>query len=307
MSIAVDWIDAVVLWITLQAPAETMFAQEAVVRALFALVLVGLVAGAVGSLVVCNRMAFFSDALAHCAFSGVALGLLAALLFQIDPEKFRQSVTLIMVGWGVLVGLLIAYVHEKTLLPGDTVIGVFFAGALGMGAIFTRAIRSKYYFNLESFIFGDPLVVRAEDLLWLFGLLLLTIVFLVFWYNPLLFGSFNPSLARSRRVPSRLALYLFIILLGIIVNLCQQAVGILLINGLLIVPGATASYLSRNLRQLLWWSVGIAVFCGVAGLWLSWEIGNRYDLNLGIGGTVLVLSVAIFGLAMISKPLLRKS
>lgn len=299
------WLDALIVTITQLGPDGYMWKYDFVVRAFFALVLVSLVCGAVGSLVVSNRMAFFSDALAHCAFSGVALGLLVALILNIDNQLFQHWITLIMVIWGVFIGLLIAYVHEKTLLPSDTVIGVFFAGALGLGAIFIAAVRERRFFNLESFLFGDPMAVEVGDLLWLLVLLLLTAVFLFFWYNPLLFGSFNPSLAKSRRIPARLALYLFIMLLGIIVNLCFQTVGILLINGLLIVPGATASYLSRNMRQLLWWSLGLALFCAVFGLWLSWEITVHFHLPVGVSGMVLVLSVIQFGLAMLLRPFIK--
>jgi zinc transport system permease protein len=299
------WLNFLITQFTLMMPPDTMLSLPFVVRAGIALVLVSLVCGAVGPLVVSNRMAFFSDALAHCAFSGVALGLLVALLLGIQTDAFRYWITLIMVGWGIVIGLLIAYVHEKTLLPSDTVIGVFFAGALGLAAIFSRAVRSQKYFSLENFVFGDPMTVQEGDLFWLFLLLVLTWVFLAFWYNPLLFDSFNPSLAKSRRVPVRLARYLFIVLLGIIINLCQQTVGVLLINGLLIVPGATASYLSSNLRQLLWWSLGISLFCAVFGLYLSWEITSHFKVNVGVGGMVIVLSVALFAVSMVVSPLLK--
>ena len=288
-------------WLTLFAAEDSMWRLPFVIYGCLAIVLVSLISGSVGSLVVSNRMAFFSDALAHCAFAGVALGLLIAIVLGVEDEGFRHWITLIRVGFGVIFGLLIAYVHEKSSLPSDTVIGVFFAGALGLGAIFAKVVRNKRIFDLENFIFGSPVTVGPEDLLWLILLLLLTVVFLLFCYNALIFGSFNSSLARSRKVPARLARYLFVVLLGIIVNLCQQTVGILLINGLLIVPAATASNLSGNLRQLLWRSIAIALFCGVAGLLLSLEINHHLAgrrVEIGISGTVLVLSVVMFALSL---------
>lgn len=98
-------------------------------RAILSVILVTTACGMVGALVVGNRMAFFSDAMAHCAFAGVALGLLFTIAFGAgrDPESFRWLVPLIMVGFGALVGLAIAFVKEKTELASDTVIGVFFA------------------------------------------------------------------------------------------------------------------------------------------------------------------------------------
>ena len=280
-----------------------MWQLDFIVRGSIAILLVSLICGGVGSLVVSNRMSFFSDALAHCAFAGVAFGLLIALVSGVEDKDFRHWITAIRVGFGILVGLLIAYVHEKSSLPSDTVIGVFFAGALGLGAIFAKAVRQKKFFELDSFIFGSPLTVEAEDLFWLIVLLLVTAVFLLCFYNALTFGSFNDSLARSRRVPARLARYLFVVLLGVIVNLCQQTVGILLINGLLIVPAATASNLSGNLRQLMWRSIALSVMCGGCGLLLSQEINNRLhgqglNFDIGVAGTILVFSVVLFALSL---------
>src|ERR1700681_2045841 len=96
-------------------------------RAVLSVLIVTAVCGMVGALVVGNRMAFFSDAMAHCAFAGVALGILLtfALGAGKEPEKFRWLVPIVMVAFGALVGLAIAFVKEKTELASDTVIGVF--------------------------------------------------------------------------------------------------------------------------------------------------------------------------------------
>src|ERR1700679_3697296 len=113
------WLNQFVHWVNTVAPERTMLSSDFMVLAMIAIVLVSLVAGSVGSLVVSNRMAFFSDALAHCAFAGVACGLLVALIFDIQDEEFRHWLTLIRVCFGVAFGLLIAYVHEKSSLPSD--------------------------------------------------------------------------------------------------------------------------------------------------------------------------------------------
>src|ERR1700751_3403796 len=104
-------------------PRGSMLSYDFNMRALLALILVSLACGAVGSLVVGNRMAFFSDALAHCAFAGVGLGVLLALLSGAKEEKqFSHWVLPIMVAFGFFIGLGIAFVREKTSLASDTVI-----------------------------------------------------------------------------------------------------------------------------------------------------------------------------------------
>jgi zinc transport system permease protein len=255
---------------------------------------------------VANRMAFFSDALAHCSFAGAAFGLLLGLLLAVsDKEKdFHEWILLICVIFGITVGLLIAYVQEKSGLPNDTVIGVFFAGAIGLGAIFVKTAGNRQYFNLESFLFGDPLTVQAPQILWLFLLLILTWVFLAFNYNTLVFASFNDSLAFSRRLRVRLARYLFIALMGLIVNLCLQVVGVLLVNALLIVPAASAGNFARNMRQLFWGAIVVGLSAGLIGLALSWEmvftdpLNPRLPLQFGQGGVIVVLNVLFFILSM---------
>src|SRR5215208_3512017 len=120
----------------LQSLADLFGTHYFMMKGIVALLILCPLCGMVGALVVGNRMAFFSDAMAHCAFAGVALGVILTLAMGAgrDPEEFRWVVPLIMVVVGAVVGLGIAYVKEKTQLASDTVIGVFFAGAIGFGA-----------------------------------------------------------------------------------------------------------------------------------------------------------------------------
>jgi zinc transport system permease protein len=263
---------------------------------LLAVILVSLICGAVGSLIMSNRMAFFSDALAHCTFAGVGIALvLGAVLGFLNVRRegafYQWGLPLIMVCFGACVGVGIAFVRERTGLANDTVIGVFFAGAIGLGAVLLRQLNQKGYVpDLERFVFGDILFLLA----------LVTFGLLAYLYNPLVFTSFNTSLARSRRVPVQLCNYVFIVLLALIVNLCLWIVGALLINGLLLVPAATAVGVSRNMRQLFWWTTGICLACGLGGIWLSWEANL-----VSSGGSMIVLGVLLFFTLMVLNPWLR--
>jgi zinc transport system permease protein len=292
-----------------QFPEGTFLAFGFNLRALLALLLVGLTCGAVGSLVVGGRMAFFSDALAHCSFAGVSLAFLLFLVFagSADYERFWDWATPVMVGFGALVGFGIAVVRQQTDLSSDTVIGVFFAGAIGLFA-FLRKLIARQAVSLEDVLFGDPLLVNSGEVLQLAGLAVVTAVALYFLYNHLLLTGFNPSLALSRRVPSRLANYLFVVLLAVIINLCLRYVGALLINALLVVPAATASLLARNMRQLFWLTVALCVGCCLFGYWLSWEAeyATRWRAPFGPSGSIILLSVALFTLALAAHRLRRQ-
>ena len=124
-------IDSFLIWITELFPGGGFLSQLFNIRALLALIMVGTICGLMGSLVVGSRMAFFSDALAHCAFAGVSLGFFVFEIIQgqlkINDSYFWGFVTPLMVIFGALVGLGIAQVRHRTRLGSDTVIGVFFS------------------------------------------------------------------------------------------------------------------------------------------------------------------------------------
>jgi zinc transport system permease protein len=294
-------------------PEGSFFAYHFNVQALLALILVSLSCGAVGSLVVGSRMAFFSDALAHCAFAGVSVGFVFCALFvsSVDRNNFWQWVTPIMVVFGALVAYGIVFVRLRTALASDTVIGVFFCGAIGLAAVLRNVMNSRNLFNMEDFLFGNPLLVSASDLVYLGILVLITFGVLAALYNPLHLTGFNSSLALSRRTPIALSNYVFVILLALIVNLCLRYVGALLINALLIVPAATAINLSRNLRQLFHWTWMLCLFISLSGLALSSVVeyqakSHGVQLKLGISGTIVLLSVFLFVGSLFIGPWLRR-
>lgn len=302
-----EWLNDAILALANLFPDGSFFHYTFNIKATLAILLTCLSCGSVGGLVVGNRMAFFSDALAHCAFAGIAFGLLLFLLLPVGDAQFRDLTMWIMIGFGVIIGLLIAWVRERTNLASDTVIGVFFALAIGLGAVFTQMVAARrQVFNIEVFIFGNPLEVQAHELVYLAVVFVLTMIFLALYYNDLILMSVHPSLALSRNVRVRLLRYLLIALLAVLVNLCLWVVGVLLINGLLIVPAATAANLSRNLRQLFWWTLGLTLGCGLGGQWLSWEIEQRSGLKFGgSGGTIVVLCCALFFFTLALRPYVR--
>lgn len=294
------------------APADSFFAWDFNIRSLLALFLVSLCCGAIGSLVVGGRMAFFSDALAHCSFAGISIGFLLFLFFgpragqNVDAQRlFWDWVTVIMAAFGIAAGCGIVWVRTVTGLSSDTVIGVFFAGAVGLAAALRDLINDRALFNLEDFLFGNPLLVFSSHLIILSCLTVVTALVLSRIYNYLLLASFNQSLALSRRVPVRLVNYLFIILLALTVNLCLRFVGALLINALLIIPAATAINLSRNMRQLFWLTIGLSFCLCFLGQWLSWEMGMGANIKVGLSGTIVLLNVLAFVLSMGVGPWLR--
>jgi zinc transport system permease protein len=274
------------------------------VYAVAAIGLVSLACGLVGPFIVGNRMAFFSDAMAHTAFAGAALGVLV-LLLAVNPASTQNAgasawiIPLVMVVFGIIVGLGIAFVRERTGLSADAVIGVFFAFAIGFGAMLIPALSRRVRFDAEQFLFGSALFANVADIAFLVLVVLLSALFVVFRFNAMTLAGFNPSLARTRNVYVQLNNYLFVVLLSLVVNLSIKAVGVLLINALLIVPAAAAANVARNVRQLFVYSLLLSVTCSLGGYFTSNLVtipmpGNERPLELRPAGTIVVLCVLAF-------------
>lgn len=273
-----------------------------------AILFVSLSCGMVGSLVIGNRMAFFSDAMAHTAFAGVAFALIGIVVFTgirstLDADAYLWVVPYVMVTVGAIVGLAVAFVRDYSGLTNDTVIGVFFALSVGFAATFLPSLRQFVNIDPEQLLFASVVFVDETDLRTLLAMVAITAVVIGLRYNALVLASFNPSLARSRGVPSRFDSYLFVVLLAIVVNLSIMAVGVLLINALLIVPAAAAAGLARNLRQMFWFTIFGSIGCALLGYEISQRVaipvGIGRELRFGPGGTIVMVCVAWFFLAII--------
>ena len=122
------------------------------VGAILSVLLISTICGMIGALVVGNQMAFFSDAMAHCAFAGISLGVIIAFAmgFTARSEELAWILPLIMASFGALIGVGIAFVRERTGLASDTVIGVFFAGAIGFGAMILRRFPGGRHASIRS-------------------------------------------------------------------------------------------------------------------------------------------------------------
>jgi zinc transport system permease protein len=284
--------------------ADSLGTDTFVVKGVLAVLLVCGLCGMLGSMVVGNRMAFFSDAMAHCAFAGVSLGYLTVLLSGWDKATATWFVPLAMVLFGIAVGLGMVYVRDKTGLAHDTVIGVFFAFAIGFGAMLFQVLSVRFGFNAENFFFGNLIFIPEQDLFFLLVLMVVLVPLFAWRYNQLVFGSFNPTLARTRGLNLTLNNYLFIVILALVVNLSIKAVGALLINAMLVVPAAAAANLSRNLRQMFWLTM---LFCVGSGL-MGFALRNAFEFRAGGGdpvpfgpsGVIVVTSVALFFGSMVA-------
>ena len=245
-------------------------------HAFLAILLVTPLFGLLSTMVVSNKMAFFSDSLGHGAFTGIAIGVLFG--------SFSPLLSLII--FSVVFALFITYIKNKSTASTDTIIGVFSSTAIALGLMIMS--YGGGFNKFSAFLIGDILSISEKDIA---SLLVVFIVILVSWgylFNRLLVMSLNASFARSRGIANFWTEGIFASLLAIVVSISIQWVGILIINALLVLPAAAARNVTNNVKQYHIVSVLIALISGVAGLILA------YYFNMAAGATIVVLSALIF-------------
>lgn len=204
-------------------------------NAFLAVLLVTPLFGLISTMVVSNRMAFFSDSLGHGAFTGIAIGV---LLGSVSP-------LLSLVVFSVVFALFITYIKNKSTASTDTIIGVFSATAIALGLMIMS--HGGGFNKFSSFLIGDILSITPDDLSALAVVFVLGLVAWGLLFNQLLVLSINSSFARSRGIPAFWIESAFASLLAVVVSISIQWVGILIINAMLVLPAPRAQY--RQQRQ----------------------------------------------------------
>lgn len=265
-------------------PAD-MASLDFVRRALLAILFIGPAAAAIGVPLVHFRMAFFSDAIGHSAFTGVALG----VLLGIHP-------LLTMVAFGLFVAWAIATVKGRTELSSDTVIGVFFSTVIALGIAVISA-RKGLTRNLQGYLYGDLLAVSDGEILWMAAIAAGAAIYLFFTLNRLLLLGAHEGIARAMRIPTRALEVSFALMTALVVTTAIRAVGILLVTALLVVPAAAARNVARTVASSFSIAVGIALFSGIGGLVAS------FYLDSATGATVVLFSSACFAVTLAARTL----
>ena len=252
-------------------------------HALLAVLFVSPLLGALGTVVVANRMAFFSEAIGHAAFTGIALGVILGLA---DPLWS-------MIGFALLLTLAIAWVRRRGGLSSDTAIGLVMAFTVSLGIVILS--RGGDFARYTNFLIGDMLAVTGNDVVWLALLALIVFALFFFFFNRLILGTLSPALARSRAANAGRAELSFACLLAIVVTCALPWIGILVINALLILPAAAGRNLANNTAQFFGWSVAISLVAGLAGLIVS------FYASTATGATIVLSAMAIYLLTLLRR------
>lgn len=253
-------------------PFELGFQQRALIGGLIAAVM----CSSVGVWLVLRGMSFFGDAFVH----GVLPGIAAAVVLDFSPYLGAAIAAVVMVGG-------IEFIHRQSSLKEDTAIGLLFVGMMALGvAIISKS--TSFTGSLTAILFGDAFGVTPDDLVGEAVIAGLVAIGSVVLYRPLLALSFSPAKAATLGMRPRLAHALLLVMIAAAVIGSFQAVGTLLVFGLLVGPPASAALLSRTVPIMFVVSVALGGLSVWLGLSLSFYLGTAGS------ATIALVAVAIF-------------
>jgi len=245
-------------------------------RALIGGLIAALMCSVVGVWLVLRGMSFFGDAFVH----GVLPGIAAAVLFDFSPYLGAAVAAVLMVGG-------IEFIHRQSSLREDTAIGLLFVGMMALGVALISKSRT-FTGSLTSILFGDAFGVSWSDITSEAIVAGLIVVGAFVLYRPLLALSFSSAKAATLGMRPRLAHALLLVMIASAVIGSFQAVGTLLVFGLLVGPPATAALISRTVPVMIALSVGL----GAVSVWLGLLLS--YYLATAGAATIALVAVGIF-------------
>ena len=257
-------------------------------RAIAAIIMIGIVSGVMGAYVITRGMSFLGDALAHTVLPGVAVAYLSSGGAS-GPVLIGGLVA------GVLSAIGIGLLTRGQRLAEDTAIGVIFTGAFALGiAIISRA--QNYAADLTHILIGEILAVNDDSLLLIAVIGIAVLIAILLLYKELLVVSFDPILAQTLKLPGEGLRLTLLVLLALTIVIGVQAVGIVLVSAMLVTPATTARFFTQRLHHLMLLAAVIAVFSGIVGMYIAW-----YGHIAPSAGIVLTLT-ALFLLAYVFAP-----
>lgn len=253
-------------------------------NALLAIIIIAPLFGLTSTMVVTGRMSFFSDALGHSAFTGIAIGCICGISMP----------TLVAVIFAVAFALLFSFVRSKSNQTADTLIGVISSAAVALG-IFISTLGGNSFTKYNNYLVGDILSVTPDEIGCLAIVFVAILIFMLLCGNRLTLSAIHPALASSRGFSPAVYQTAFSTAVAVVVTLSISWVGLLILNSLLVLPAAAARNVSRNLRQYHAFSVVFALVAGLGGLIVS------YYLGASAGAAISLLLVIIFIISFVLR------
>jgi len=253
-------------------------------RALVASILGGAICGIVGVWVVMMRIPFVGVAMSHAAFAGAIFG----LLLHVNP-------LLCAIIFCLASTALIGPIADRGDVDPNISIGIIFSFVLGIAFLGMGMIKGPKTEALN-FIWGNILIISAQDIFYLLLITLVVMAFLLLLYKEIKAVLFNRELARAIGIPETVLFYCLLFLCGATVTINLNIIGGLLIFSLIVNPPSAAYQLTYKLKTMYVLSICFGIGSCLLGLFFS------YIFNVPSGAVIIIASSVIFGLCLVFSP-----
>lgn len=263
------------------------FTADFVLRALLGGTLVAIICGVVGTWVVIRGMAFLGEAIGHGMLPGVALATIAGA-----PAILGGAVS------AVVMSALISLLQRRGRLSYDTSIGLLFVSMLSLGVIIVSHSRS-FATDATAMLFGDILALEGADVAGLLIAVLVTVTIAGFLHRSFVAAAFDSRIATTLGLRPHLAQLALVGLVTLAVVSSYQAVGTLLVVGLLLAPAVAAAPWTRSIPARMVAAAAFGMVAVVVGLLCSWYAGTAAGASIAMAAVLLAaISSAVARLAV---------
>ncbi|WP_233186609.1 metal ABC transporter permease [Petrotoga sp. 9PWA.NaAc.5.4] len=256
--------------------------------ALIGAILSGLSGAILSNFIVLKKMEFIGDGAAHVAFGAIAVALF-----------FGLNMNLISILVAIIFAVAIHFLGKRDNVQESSAIGMLLSLSMAVGIILL-SFKEGYVPEIDSFLFGDILMITREDLILLTILNVFIVFFIIFFNKELKYYTYNQKLSKIFGIPVDVINLIFLIMTSVAIVISVKIIGIILITALLITPGVIAKLFAKSINQMLVISIIIGIFSAVSGIIFS------YYLNIPSGPAIVLVLFLIFLISYIIKNAMRR-
>lgn len=263
--------------------------------------LLGLNCGLLGSLLVVRRMTMLADTLSHAVLPGVAIG------FLLTMTRNPAAVLAGALATGVLSSLVVNWITSTTRLKPDGALSVVLTVFFALGIVLIRLVPDAKRTGLDRFLYGQAAALDGQDVQMLAITAGISGLAVLLCHRGWLVLAFDETFGRAAGLPMRALHMLQMFLTTLAIVFSMQAVGVILVAGMLAIPASTAWLLSQRMQRLILWSTGLGVLAALGGTALSFfgsagaaESGQRGGFPMG--PSIVLCSSAIFAAVLFLAP-----
>ncbi len=279
-------IDSLILMGFIRALIERQFMQFALITG----ILVGLLAPVIGSFVVIKRLSLIADTLSHFSLAGLSIGLFLLNILRLPiGDPLYVGMTFAVIG-ALLIEALRSYYKNYKEISMPIVISL----GTALSALFI-SLAGGFNTEIYNYLFGSILTVGRNFVFIMAVTTFVILLLIAIFYKRIVIISFDERYARLLGIRVGVFQFFSTIILGLVVSLSIETVGVLLVGSLMIIPVAAAMKIGNSFKTTLLIAILFSEVSVILGLWLS------YSFGFPSGATIVLFNILILLMVIIIK------